>query len=62
MLTLKDRLILAQSQLERAIELTQVVGFPDGVETYSQKMKYVTQELTPKLIKITIANAKNSGS
>lgn len=62
MLTFKDRLILAQSQLQRAIEVTQLCGFPEELNdaTYKQKMKYITQDLTPKLMKVTVQNAKDA--
>ena len=59
MLTFKDRLILAQSQLDRAINLVDSVGFPERVRTFGEKMEYITKELTPKLMKITVNNAKN---
>ena len=53
----KDCSIMAQSQLQRAIEITELTGFPEGVNTPKEQIKYLTDRVTPWLIKKCIDNA-----
>lgn len=49
--------ILAQSQLQRAIELTSAIGFPVGIDTFESKADFITRKLTKALIQTTLDNA-----
>lgn len=57
MITSKDTMILAQSQIQRAIELCGLIGFPETVKTQQQKLVYITRTLTPFLMKEVVKNA-----
>lgn len=57
-ITQKDAQIMSQSQLQRAIELVDLIGFPETVKTQNEKLLYITDKLTPFLVRRVIRNAE----
>lgn len=49
--TYKDITILCQSQLDRSIQITELVGFPEGVVSQKDKIEYLVHRLMPWLVK-----------
>jgi len=58
-ITSKDLLIITQSQTQRALEITTLLGFPERVKSYADKVKYITEELTPYLVKKIVQTTTN---
>lgn len=54
-----DARILAQSQLERAIEMCALVGFSDELTTPNEKVDFIVNKLTPYLMRKTLKNSED---
>lgn len=58
MTTIKDLTILSQSQLQRAIEICKLIGFPVKIkdQEYPIKLEYIVKTLTPWLMEQSLEN------
>ena len=58
MVTTRELQIMAQSQLQRAIEICSLVGFPEGMTNRDVQIDYIVKKLTPRLVLSLLENVE----